>query len=202
MNSGTDDPCGPGFPIRKSTDQSLLAAPRGLSQRAASFVASRCQGIHQMPLKRLSFLSTMSRTAAKPPSEDSKGRCRMIETSRIRRPSPRKNPPPHETRPKSTRVPEDPTMTEATARSSGLDQKNLFTMSNTRVQNPLVPRPGVRTSGDGDTPRAKLSYDPQTLSRAPHRHRATAPRNRRPRLVEVNGIEPMTSCLQSRRSPN
>ena len=23
-----------------------------------------------------------------------------------------------------------------------------------------------------------------------------------PKLVEVNGIEPMTSCLQSRRSPN
>ncbi len=30
----------PGFPIRKSTDQSLLTAPRGLSQSAASFFAS------------------------------------------------------------------------------------------------------------------------------------------------------------------
>ena len=39
-----------GFPIRKSADQSLLAAPRGLSQRATSFIASQCQGIHQMPL--------------------------------------------------------------------------------------------------------------------------------------------------------
>ena len=34
-----------GFPIRKSTDQSLLSAPRGLSQIAASFVGSWCQGI-------------------------------------------------------------------------------------------------------------------------------------------------------------
>lgn len=42
-----------GFPIRKSTDQSLLAAPHGLSQRATSFIASQCQGIHQMPLRRL-----------------------------------------------------------------------------------------------------------------------------------------------------
>ena len=44
---------GPGFPIRKSADQSLLATPHGLSQRATSFIASRCQGIHQMLLKRL-----------------------------------------------------------------------------------------------------------------------------------------------------
>ena len=35
-----DDPKGPGFPIRISTDQRLLAAPRGFSQRATSFLAS------------------------------------------------------------------------------------------------------------------------------------------------------------------
>ena len=35
----------PGFPIRKSTGQSLLSAHRGLSQIAASFVGSWCQGI-------------------------------------------------------------------------------------------------------------------------------------------------------------
>ena len=43
----------PGFPIRKSADQRLLAPPHGLSQRATSFIASQCQGIHQMPLIRL-----------------------------------------------------------------------------------------------------------------------------------------------------
>ena len=36
-----------GFPIRKSPDQCLLAAPRGLSQLATSFIASRRQGIHR-----------------------------------------------------------------------------------------------------------------------------------------------------------
>ena len=41
-----------GCPIRISTDQSLLAAPHGFSQRATSFVASWCQGIHRMPLSR------------------------------------------------------------------------------------------------------------------------------------------------------
>ena len=38
-----------GFPIRTSSDQSLLAAPRGFSQPATSFIASARQGIHQMP---------------------------------------------------------------------------------------------------------------------------------------------------------
>ena len=39
-----------GFPIRKSPDQCLLAAPRGLSQLSTSFIAYRRQGIHRVPL--------------------------------------------------------------------------------------------------------------------------------------------------------
>lgn len=39
-----------GFPIRRSTDQGLLAAHRGLSQLATSFFASWHQGIHHMLL--------------------------------------------------------------------------------------------------------------------------------------------------------
>ena len=39
-----------GFPIRSSPDQCLLAAPRGLSQLATSFIACFCQGIHHAPL--------------------------------------------------------------------------------------------------------------------------------------------------------
>src|SRR5260370_35018795 len=42
-----------GFPIRKSADQSLFAAPHGLSQRTTSFIASQRQGIHQIPLRHL-----------------------------------------------------------------------------------------------------------------------------------------------------
>ncbi len=41
---------GAGFPIRTSPDQSLLAAPRGLSQLATSFIACWRQGIHRTPL--------------------------------------------------------------------------------------------------------------------------------------------------------
>src|SRR5437660_6503910 len=39
-----------GFPIQRSPDQSLLAAPRSLSQLATSFIAVFCQGIHHAPL--------------------------------------------------------------------------------------------------------------------------------------------------------
>ena len=39
-----------GCPIRRPPDQCLLAAPRGLSQLSASFIASRHQGIHHVPL--------------------------------------------------------------------------------------------------------------------------------------------------------
>ena len=38
-----------GCPIRTFRDQRVLAPPPDLSQRATSFVASWCQGIHQMP---------------------------------------------------------------------------------------------------------------------------------------------------------
>src|ERR1041384_231194 len=40
----------PGSPIRASSDRCLLAAPRGLSQLATPFIASRRQGIHRSPL--------------------------------------------------------------------------------------------------------------------------------------------------------
>src|SRR5262249_36984392 len=41
-----------GCPIRKSSDQSLLTTPRGLSQRATSFIACIRQGIHQTPFSQ------------------------------------------------------------------------------------------------------------------------------------------------------
>ena len=46
-----------GFPIRRSSDQSSFAAPRRLSQRTTSFIASQRQGIHRMPLSRLIALT-------------------------------------------------------------------------------------------------------------------------------------------------
>ena len=53
MDSVHDDPYGPGSPIRISSDQSSLSAPRGFSQSATSFIAFTRQGIHQMPFIHL-----------------------------------------------------------------------------------------------------------------------------------------------------
>jgi hypothetical protein len=39
----------PGFPIRTPSDHSLLAAPRGISLPATSFIGSWRQGIHPVP---------------------------------------------------------------------------------------------------------------------------------------------------------
>ena len=49
MNSARDTARAVGCPIRRSRDQRSLASPPGFSQRATSFIASQCQGIHQMP---------------------------------------------------------------------------------------------------------------------------------------------------------
>jgi hypothetical protein len=54
-----------GCPIRRSRDQRSLASPPGFSQRAASFLASQCQGIHQMPFAT-PFPARLSRRAADP----------------------------------------------------------------------------------------------------------------------------------------
>ena len=52
MDSSCGDPQqrGTGFPIRIPTDHSLLAAPRGVSPLAASFIGTLPQGIHHAPL--------------------------------------------------------------------------------------------------------------------------------------------------------
>lgn len=62
-----------GFPIQKSTDQSLFAAPHGLSQRTTSFIASQCQGIHRTPLRHLIALMI----DAHPSAEVAHSRCAM-----------------------------------------------------------------------------------------------------------------------------
>jgi hypothetical protein len=51
-----------GFPIQKFPDQSLFAAPRDLSQRTTSFIASQRQGIHRIPLRHLIVLEIRKRT--------------------------------------------------------------------------------------------------------------------------------------------
>ena len=56
-----------GFPIRKFPDQSLFAAPRDLSQRTTSFIASQRQGIHRTPLRHLIALIANARRSVRLP---------------------------------------------------------------------------------------------------------------------------------------
>ncbi len=63
-----------GCPIRRSRDHRALAPPPSFSQRATSFIASRCQGIHQMPL---SCSPTPSPKAA--PAAVAGGRCQRSD---------------------------------------------------------------------------------------------------------------------------
>src|SRR5665213_2801514 len=76
MDSLQDTPCGVGFPIRKFTDQSLFAAPRDLSQRTTSFIASQHQGIHRMPLRHL---ITLIVDARRRPFENGRENVRQLE---------------------------------------------------------------------------------------------------------------------------
>ena len=64
-----------GFPIRKFTDQSLFAAPRDLSQRTTSFIASQRQGIHRMPLRHLIALIIDTHAFVRTSGTDEKDLC-------------------------------------------------------------------------------------------------------------------------------
>ena len=70
---------GVGCPIQKSPDQSLFAAPRRLSQRITSFIASSRQGIHQMPLRHLITLISYNHKGHLPKevSNDSQSKAKL-----------------------------------------------------------------------------------------------------------------------------
>ena len=57
-----------GCPIRRSRDQRALAPPPSYSQRATSFSASRCQGIHPMPFSRSLRARCQARLRGSPPA--------------------------------------------------------------------------------------------------------------------------------------
>ena len=66
-----------GFPIRTSSDQSFIAAPRRLSQRSTSFIAVLCQGILQVLFKTLDT-STHSGNTKSPPVLRACSRCLSV----------------------------------------------------------------------------------------------------------------------------
>jgi len=140
MDSGGDDPKGPGFPIRISADQSLFAAPHGFSQRTTSFIASRCQGIHQTPLRRLIDPTSNGQRPGRPIS-------RWTPPDAGPKTGPRQHCITQSARPNDPRARSRPHRTTSTTEPSPDRARpviTLFTMSNsTRGQRP---EPGAATS--------------------------------------------------------
>ena len=142
MDSVNDHPDGWGFPIRKSSDQSVLATPRSLSQPATSFIASQCQGIRQTPL-----LCLISRFVS--------------EMTILRSP-----------------------------------YRLVPCRGRTPTRRPLYPFLPLRLGKDGAR---NLDFKDLILPINDVKERT---RVLHQVMVEADGIEPTTSCLQSRRSPN
>jgi hypothetical protein len=167
MDSVGDHPCGWGCPIRRSMDQRALAPPHGLSQRATSFIASQCQGIHQMPLLTLG------------PGRSCPARRRASATGTFDRPGTSLH-----------SGPSAPFPRQRTARTARPGAPRSFV-------NPYSRCPTSRTGTPEGTAARTLFFheEPPPIPRP-----ATHPRGRR--LVEADGIEPTTPCLQSRCSPS
>jgi hypothetical protein len=191
MDSRRNNPKGLGFPIRRSTDQSLLAAPRGLSQRATSFIASWCQGIHQMPLKRLIYMFRHAQGQAPRVAVQT---CNIKTRQRL-----------------EERPPDVPPIAGESAGPKAFVQQTYprcqtAGTASAAERGRAIPAP-ARAAGAaidrsfGIYPRRKASR-PSRRSVAPLAGPFSAARGLPKALVEVTGIEPMTSCLQSRRSPN
>ena len=162
----------------------MLASPPGFSQRATSFIASWRQGIHQMPLPQ--------RLIAKPVARRDKPRSDDNDRDRMSDPSP-------------------------VIASNASRMKTLFSRTSSRLTavslqplrilpiHPVKDLCAIEPKARRQTPCASPIVPGIALSRRQER-RCRASTQTMLRIVwsvvEVNGIEPMTSCLQSRRSPN
>ena len=154
-----------GCPIRRSTDQRVLTPPRGFSQRATSFIACACQGIHQMPLNHL--------------------RTTMNQRTTIKHDH---HPPPH----------------------GGIP--SIHVRSRYMTNRGKTPAPHTVTNAKTHSLCQRTSSDQSSVTsdqiRSHHRFTVKAcfpiPDHivGNQIMVELTGLEPVTSCLQSRRSPS
>jgi hypothetical protein len=173
-----------GFPIRKSADQRLFAPPHGLSQRTTSFIASQRQGIHRIPLRHLIALIINTHPSA--------------EVIRLA---------PYEgviERPFASNISENIAVKQMLTTGSSSSRtcvKSNFLQETQAIKPPFDKRSDMFPLHD-DRQHAKRSracvFDlPKDFSMS-----RKARRRQSDRLVEPDGIEPTTSCLQSTRSPN
>lgn len=201
-----------GFPIRKSTDQRVFAPPRSLSQRITSFIACACQGIHQLPLRHLIVLIANIHRAirrivasAKPLRGQHPRNPEGIVATRSRR----------DRRVSQilcrirldvigTKRPASRDRFEGAVRQThhrqGIERplRQITTLAAHEVRTNLLFTMSNRTGGEHDARRELVLR--MTFSH--HLHSTPLLRPKDKKVVEPDGIEPTTSCLQSRRSPS
>jgi hypothetical protein len=180
-----------GFPIRKSTGHRLFAPHRSLSQRTTSFIASCRQGIHRMLLGHLIALISNAHLEdlGNPPP-----RCAGVHSSSVSAGE-------HRLLERPVCIEIDPSESVRLARSPIPQSPDPAPLLPQHEQS-VVPRPGMtrkfRVLGLSLLHDVKKSAAWWRRKRTLRRWTLIAPRS----LVEPDGIEPTTSCLQSRRSPN
>ena len=171
MYSDEDTPCRVGCPIRRPRDHRSLASPPGFSQRATSFIASQCQGIHQMPFSLRLIVFSRRRAQGQNPVPTSVGTVSPRNLSLRKQGA-------------GTHTPGTPAAShEDTSRTSPRQRRQAY-----------PPR-----SHDNSLFTLQSTPAPGAINIRPERNSLAL---LQPPLVEVNGFEPMTSCLQSRRSPS
>jgi hypothetical protein len=171
-----------GCPIRKFTDHCLFAAPHDLSQRTTSFIASQRQGIHRIPLRHLiALIIDAHRSAAKGLRSVLEGKPKgsIIKDQFA------------SNTPENVAVMLRP-LTEALARRKERRSNRMYFLF---------------TMADNPFPCSKDDPCARKRNLVLGRCHGTAKACKKPklggrRLVEPDGIEPTTSCLQSMRSPN
>ena len=181
-----------GFPIRKSADQRLFAPPHSLSQRTTSFIASQRQGIHRIPLLHLIALiidihhprapsAELTRKSSQANPRQGYDRKDQFCFKHVRERAVRR---------RSRLVCSQP---ENPHGSSGATGHTHFSRCQRSCAHRRSRREAViwtrRSRGRMPQVNRQLSQERETVSMIRD-------------LVEPDGIEPTTSCLQSTRSPN
>ena len=178
-----------GFPIRISTDQRVFAPPRSFSQRITSFIACACQGIHQLPLRHLIILIANAHPdRSRQPLTEKTSFSRSVRWPAVKPPiimeGIERSPPTH---PHRMIKPKKPKLF---SNHAGAMSEQIFSSQ-------------CQTEQAASEPAANLFFF-NRITVTPHFTRHTVKTDKLPRqaLVELDGIEPTTPCLQSRCSPS
>ena len=191
-------------------DQSLFAAPHGLSQRITSFFACACQGIHQMPLRHLIVLIANAhpsgRSGSLPPASAATFYNRTVQECHQRfflRWSLTGN------TPSVSRAIDKTSFSRYCPVMRG--QATSTSIRTTRAEALTIPDTFMARSPKGMTIQTYLlftMYTEQAQGISPSANLFSSRKTRTAKLktpnllVELSGIEPLTPCLQSRCSPS